>query len=172
MLKVLGAVLVFAGALGIGSSIGKSCRLHCKELLALKELLILIGNEMRIRKLPLPQMCKRLANQCEEPYAGCLKEVSEQLLLYLEASPKRVWKGVLEKRRKDFLLSDEEYQIFLDAGALFERLGRGLQEEEIQIFTEQVQFRYTKAQEELQTRQRVSRYLSAAGGIFLILLLI
>lgn len=172
MLRLIGAVFIFAGALGIGNSISKGCKRHCHELLALKELLLLIGNEMRMVRLPLPQLCSHLAKQCEEPYAGLLQEVSEELLLYMEASPKRVWTRILEKRRQEFVLSDEEYRIFVEAGALFERLGRGVQEEEIHIFSEQVQFCYRKAEEELRTKQRVSRYLSAAGGIFLILLLI
>lgn len=172
MLKGVGAVLVLVGALGIGNSISKSCKHHCRELLALKELLLLIGNEIRMVRLPLPQLCSHLAHQCEEPYAGLLEEMAGELLLYLEASPKRVWVKILQNRRKEFVLTDEEYQILIEAGSLFERLGRDVQEEEIHIFSEQVQFRYKKAEEELRTKQRVSRYLSAAGGIFLILLLI
>lgn len=172
MLKLMGALLVFTGALGIGNSISRRLKQHYHQLIALKEVLFLMGNEMRYLKVPLPQALKRMAGQCEAPFGTVLTEVAEELLQYLEASPGKVWKRVLGKHRSDYLLSQEEFQIFLEAGTILEQSNSYMQEEEVRLFTEQVQFKLVHAQEELQTKQRISRYLCGAGGLFVILILI
>jgi stage III sporulation protein AB len=172
MLKIVGAFLVFAGALGIGNSISKRLKQHYHQLIALKELLLLMGNEMRYLKTPLPQALKRIAGQCEAPFGEVLIQTADELLKYLEASPGKVWKKVLQSNRSDYLLSEEEYQIFIEAGNILEQSNTYMQKEEVALFTEQVQFKLVHAQEELRTKQRISRYLCGAGGLFLILLLL
>lgn len=172
MLKLLGALLVFTGALGIGNSISRRLKQHYHQLIALKEVLLLMGNEMRYLKMPLPQALKRMAGQCEAPFDRVLVQVAEELLQYLEASPGKVWKRVLGQNRSAYLLSEEEFQIFLEAGSILEQSNSYMQEEEVRLFTEQVQYKLVHAQEELKTKQRISRYLCGAGGLFLILILI
>lgn len=172
MLKWVGAFFIFAGALGIGNSLSGSFRKHYHQLIALKEVLLLLGNEMRYLKMPLPQALIRIANQCEEPFGETLLLIAGELQKYLEASPSRVWKRVLEERRDIFLFTDDEYRIFMDAGVILEQSNGHMQEEEVRLFEQQVQFKLVHAQEELKTKQRISRYLCGAGGIFFILLLI
>ena len=90
MLKIVGAFLVFAGALGIGNSISKRLKQHYHQLIALKELLLLMGNEMRYLKTPLPQALKRIAGQCEAPFGEVLIQTADELLKGLE-------KGIAEQ---------------------------------------------------------------------------
>lgn len=172
MLKLMGALLVFTGALGIGSSISGRLKQHYRQLIELKEVLLLMGNEMRYLKMPLPQALRRMAGQCEAPFDHVLEGWQNELLQYLEARPGKVWKRVLESNRSAFLLTEEEFQIFLEAGNILEQSDNYMQEEEVRLFTEQVQFKLVHAQEELKTKQRISRYLCGAGGLFVILLLI
>ena len=172
MLKLVGAALIFAGALGIGNSISRRFKQHYHQLVASKELLLLIGNEMRYLKMPLPQALKRIAGQCGMPFENVLMQVNAELLEYLEASPGKVWRRVLQQNRNAFLLSDEEFQILMEAGQILEQSNSYMQEEEVRLFTEQVQFKLVHAEEELKTKQRISRYLCGAGGLFLILILI
>lgn len=172
MLKIVGAIFVIAGALGIGNSISRRFKQHYHQLIASKELLLLLGNEMRYLKMPLPQALKRIAGQCEAPFDNVLIQVADELLQYLEASPGKVWKRVLQQNRTSYLLSGEEFQILLEAGNILEQSNGYMQEEEVRLFTEQIQFKLVHAEEELKTKQRISRYLCGAGGLFLILILI
>ncbi len=172
MLKWAGAICILIGAIGVGNSYSRQFGQHYRQLLALKELLLLLGNEMRYLKMPLPQALKRISGQCEEPFGALLQEVSEKLQSYMEASPSKVWKQIVAGNREKYLLSEDEYRIFQEAGVILEQSNSYMQEEEIRLYQEQLQFKLVHAQEELKTKQKLGRYLCGAGGIFLILLFV
>ncbi len=172
MLKVMGAVLILIGAIGAAGSINRRMRQHYKQLIRLKELLILTGNELKYLKAPLPLALKKISLRLEEPFKSTYRRISEELSSYEEASPYKVWQGILRDKRAEYLLSEEEFQIFLDAGTVIEQGNGYMQGEEVKLFTEQVNFRIVHAREELETKQRLCRYLCGAGGLFLILILV
>lgn len=171
MVKIVGAVLIFVGALGIGNSINARMRKHYREILHLKELLLLLGNEMRYLKIPLPMVMQRLAAQAKEPFSESFLQMAEEMNAYSRSSTREIWQGVLTANRKKYLLTDEEFQIFLEAGVILEQGNNYAQGDEVALFTEQIQFKMVHAQEELKAKQKVCSYLSAAGGVFLILIL-
>ncbi len=172
MLKAVGAALILIGAAGVSGSINRRIKQHYKQLIRLKELLILTGNELQYLKAPLPLALKRISTRLEEPFGSTYRKISEALSSYEEASPCKVWQEILKDAREAYLLSEEEFQIFLDAGAVIEQGNGYMQGEEVKLYAEQVNFRIVHAREELETKQRLCRYLCGAGGLFLILILV
>lgn len=172
MLKIVGAILIFLGAIGIGSSMNRRIRQHYHELIELKELILLLGNEMRFLKIPLPQIMKRTATQTKLPFSDSLLLMAVEMENYKEADAAKIWRAVLQNRKMHYLLDEDEFQIFLEAGSILLHDNSYMQGEEIKLFSERISYKIQNAQEELLNRQRVCRYLSAAGGIFLILILL
>lgn len=172
MLKMIGILLVLTGAAGIGASMNRGFRQHYRQLMRLKELLLLIGNELRCLRMPLPQAIRRIAGRVEEPFRDTLLQMSEQLSGYEEADPEKVWRSILQKNRGKYLFNEEEFQIFLDAGAVFGQENGYMQGEEVDLYVEQIGFRVVHTRSELETKQRLCRYLCGAGGLFLILILV
>ena len=172
MLKIAGAILVFLGAIGLGSNMNRRIRQHYHQLLELKELILLLGNEMRFLKIPLPQIMKRTAAQTSQPFSDALLHMAAEMEGYQEADAGKIWREVIQKKKSSYLLEEDEFQIFLEAGSILLHDNSYMQGEEIKLFTERISYKIQHAQEELLNRQKVCRYLSAAGGIFLILMLL
>ncbi len=172
MVKLFGAVMVLVGAIGIGQNINTRIRRHYQQIVQLKELLLLLGNEMRYLKLPLPVVMERMAKQTKEPFSESFVQMADEMNHFRQASPMEIWQSILQKNRKKYLLSEEEFQVYLEAGVILEQGNSYAQGEEVTLFTEQVQYKMVHAQEELKNRQKVCSYLSAAAGVFLILILL
>lgn len=172
MLKIAGAIFIFLGAIGCGSSINRRIRGHYHQLLELKELILMLGNEMRYLKIPLPQVMRRTSTQVKAPFSEALCAMAEEMEHYHEADAGKIWRMVLGGKRKQYLFDEEEFQLFLEAGCLLSQVNSHMQGEEVRLFTERLTYKIGRAQEELVGRQKICRYLSAAGGIFLILLLL
>jgi stage III sporulation protein AB len=172
MLKIAGAILIFLGAVGLGSCMNRRIRQHYHELIDLKELILLMGNEMRFLKIPLPQIMKRTAKQTRQPFSDSLLLMAVEMEDYKEADAAKIWREIIAKNKKKYLLEEDEFQIFLEAGNIMLHDNSYMQGEEIKLFTERISYKIQHAQEELLNKQRVCRYLSTAGGIFLILMLL
>ncbi len=172
MLKIAGSIFIFLGAIGLGSCINRRIKQHYHQLLELKELILFLGNEMRYLKIPLPQLLKRTSGQVGRPFSDSLLRMADEMAGYQEADAGKIWKKVLTQQRGNYLFDQEEFQIFLEAGVILARGSTYMQGEDIGLFTERISYKIHHAQEELLNRQKVCRYLSAAGGAFLILILL
>ncbi len=172
MLRVVGCLSILSGMLGISQVYAAGIRAHYRQLLDGKELLYRLGNEMCYLKLPLPQLLERLAQTIHAPYSGILTDLAAELEAYREADVKKLWCEILQHHKKEFLLSMTEYRTLQEAGSILTHENGQMQEGAVRLYSEQFDRLIEQAAKEMENRLKLCRYLSAAAGIFLILVLI
>ncbi|MDE7062463.1 MAG: stage III sporulation protein AB [Lachnospiraceae bacterium] len=172
MVRLLGAVLILAGAAGMGWDYCNRLRGHYQQLLLWKEYIWCIEYEMVQRRRPLPEIAALLKERQEPPFEAFFADMEAELQKYENSSPRIIWQELAEKYRKDFHWSGEEARIFADCGSLVGQTGRDMVPEAAKQLMEQIDFCIGKEQRELAGKLKVSAYLCAAGGVFLVLVLI
>lgn len=172
MVRLLGAVLILAGAAGIGWDYCSRLRSHFRQLLLWKEYIRYMEYEMVQRRRPLPEIAALLKARQEPPFEDFFAELEEELQKYESSSPRVIWQELAEKYRREFHWSDEEARIFADCGSLVGQTGRDMVPEAARQLTEQIDFCIGKEQQALSGKLKVGAYLCAAGGVFLVLVLI
>lgn len=171
MLKFVGAGLILAAALGCIFSKELEFSEHKLQLEEFAMLFSLLQNEMCLLRLPLSLALEHCSMHLHNPYQDFCAAVGERLALH-QGSAQEIWRGLLEERRREFLLDEEEFRLLKEAG---EVLGMGnveFKEELFAVYEKRLEGLSLSYETSLGRRRRVSRYGTLLAGIFLIILFI
>ena len=154
MVRLIGAVLILFGTVGIGYDRMQQIKRHYKGLLDWRECMLKIQGDMQSLKKPLPDIIAELGHHAPETFQSFFMHLHKELMQYENSSPK------------------EEGQLFLECGRLLEQGSGGLFEKEAEILIERINILIQREQTEMRERIKVSMYLCATAGIFLVLILV
>ena len=91
---------------------------------------------------------------------------------YENSSPKSCWKEAWKVWENREIFTKEEGQLFLESGRLLEQGSGGMFEKEAELLIERINILIQREQTEMRERIKVSMYLCATAGIFLVLILV
>lgn len=172
MVRLLGVLLILAGTAGIGWDYCGRLRGHYRQLLLWKEYIWCIEYEMVQRRRPLPEIAALLKGRGEPPFEAFFADMEAELQKCENSSPRQIWQELSKRYRKEFGWNSEEARIFSECGSLVGQTGRDMVPEAAGQLMEQIDFCIGKEQRELSGKLKVGAYLCAAGGVFLVLVLI
>lgn len=172
MLKLAGAGLILFSSLVYGLQLRQRLSEHVKQLIGLKEMLLMLSGEISYAKTPLGEAFRHMASREKEPFCSFLKEVAGRMETERERGLSRIWKDALTAQRGSFYFSGEEWELFLNFGEKFGYLDADMQLNYISLCIQQTDTKIVQAQKELAAKQKVYQCLSILGGLFCILILI
>lgn len=172
MLKVIGAGLILFAATVLGLQLKLRVAEHLRQLVGLKEMLLMLSGEMSYGRTPLAEAFSNIAGQGKAPYDRLLLAVSRRAEQEQELALSQIWQSEAKKQKEHFLLSGEEFSLLLGVGENFGYLDLTMQLGHIALSIQQVENRIVLAQGELSAKQKMYQYLSVMCGLFLILILI
>lgn len=171
MLKFAGAGLILLASLGYIFSRETEFSEHKRQLEEFSLLLSLLQNEMCLLRLPLEPALEHCSMHLHDPYRCLCAQVGEELALR-QGSAQEVWRGLLEKKRREFLLDDEEFRLLLETGGVLGMGNAEFKEELFEVYERRLEGLQASYETSLEHRRRVSRYGTLLAGIFLIILFI
>ena len=169
MLKFAGTGLILLACLGYIFSREREFSEHKKQLEEFAMLLSFLQNEICLLRLPLELALEHAGKHLHYPYRR-LCELAGEELGRRQGSAQEIWRGQLEKMRREFLLDGEEFRLLAEAG---EVLGMGnveFKEELFAVYEKRLEGLAAAYETSLERRRRVSRYGTLLAGIFLIIL--
>lgn len=172
MVRLIGVVLILFGAVGIGYDRIREIKRHYEGLLDWRECMLKIQGDMQSLKKPLPDIIAELGRYAPEAFRPFYKNVYKELMQYENSSPKSCWKEAWKSWENRKIFMKEEGQLFLECGRLLEQGSGGLFEKEAEILIGRINLLIQREQEEMRERIKVSMYLCATAGIFLVLILV
>lgn len=172
MVKLTGAGLILFAAAVLGIQMKQKLAQYVNQLIAWKEMLLMLSGEMNYAKAPLQEAFRHIAERGKEPFSRMLSEIADRMEQDRERTLQEIWRDAVEGHKKEFLFSQEERELLGSLGDNFGYLDLQMQQNLIRLQAEQLENRIEKARGELLTRQKLYQYLSVMGGLFLILLLI
>lgn len=171
MLKFAGAALILLASLGYICAKEYEFSEHKKQLEEFSLLISLLQNEMCLLRLPLELVLEHCSMHLHNPYRELCALAGEELARR-EGGAQEVWRGLLAKKRRTFLLDDEEYRLLTELGEVFGMGNAEFKEELLAVYEKRLAGLAAAYETGLERRRRVSRYGTLLAGIFLIILFI
>lgn len=172
MVRLIGVVLILLGTVGIGYDRMQQIKRHYKGLLDWRECMLKIQGDMQSLKKPLLDIIAELGHHAPEGFQSFFMQVHKELMQYENSSPKSCWKEAWKSWENREIFTKDEGQLFLECGRLLEQGSGGLFEKEAEILIERINILIQREQTEMRERIKVSMYLCATAGIFLVLILV
>lgn len=171
MLKILGGALVLLAAVFYGFRLSMEQQEHLDQLLAMKEMFLMMAGEISYTKTPLREAFFRISEQNKEPFSGFLKQAAEEL----EENQESIgvfWRNLVDREEARFLFSREEKELLKRAGENFGYLDGQMQLKNLELYIGQAEVMIERFQKELKEKQKLAQTLSVMCGLFVIILLI
>lgn len=171
MLKIAGGIIVLVAAAFYGWRLSMEQQEHLEQLLAMKEMFLMLEGEISYTKTPLREAFVRIATQNKEPFAGFLKKAAEGLLENRK-SMGDYWRSLVEQEENRFLFSKEERELLKRSGENFGYLDGQMQLKNLELYIGQAEVMIEQFQKELKEKQKLAQTLSVMCGLFVIILLL
>ena len=171
MLKLIGSILIIGASLLYGFRIRRELQEHLDQLVAMKEMFLMLRGEISYARTPLKEAFLQIASQNKEPFCGFLTKAAKEMNAN-EESMGNFWSRLVEQESGRFLFYEPERGLLQRAGENFGYLDSQMQFKNLELYMEQAEVLIQNAQAQLKDRQKLSSVLSLMCGLFLVILLI
>ena len=170
MLKVVGAVLLLAGGIGLGLSAVRRLERRVTALRSLTQALELMEQELDFRLPPMKELIAETARRSAEPASGFLRTCAEKMD-HLDGQP---LSGLWQQAALEQLpaLKPCDLETLFSVGTVLGRYDAESQRSAISTARERLAGFLADAVEERHRHGRVYGTLGAAAGAFLVILLL
>ena len=172
--KVLGSLLVFLAAAGLGTAKSMEYRGRIRTLAEMRRLFLLLDGEIRSSRTPVPDAFLHMSSRMQEEYQAFLLELSEELNRMGGEQFRELWCRVLAQHfgggRMD--LKKEDLELLASFGDVFGYLDTQMQLDAIRLMQEQLLERMSSLAGNCTSQMRLARLMGVSAGIFLVLILI
>ena len=170
MLKLLGAVLLTAGAAAMGFSASAQLGRRVKSLRALLGALELADRELSFRLTPIPELLDELSRRSQSPACGFFGRCLDGLDRLGERSLGQLWEEALADWPMD--LAEEDREALAELGQVLGRYDGEGQREAIALTRARLEGNLTAAEADRDGRGRLYQALGMAAGSFFVILLL
>ena len=112
MLKLIGALLVIAGGIGMGFSYRQEMQDRLYHTKMLHRIIELLESEIGYSKATLPEACGNVASRLPKPYIDGLEKVREIMNSNRGLTFLFVWKQEMGKSLTDITIGKREKEVF------------------------------------------------------------
>lgn len=172
MLKLIGAVLIIAGAAGLGISYRQDFKDRLYHTKCLYTILELLESEISYSKAALPEACRMISNRIMNPYSAGLYNVWEIMNLNNGLTFSLAWKQEMGKCMYDIPIGNTEKEAFLKFAE-----STGYADNQMQLkMLEKCKITLGGAikhqEERMENKSKVVMSIGLMGGLFLTIVLL
>lgn len=160
------------GAYAYGYCTGLEYKRHIEELEILNRIIWQIRGEISYTKAPLAEVFARVGGRAEEPYRAWLHNLSREIEDKGQRTLGVLWREAVREELKSLLLSGEEKAELENLGNQMSYLDIRMQEAALSLYGKRLEERRETLLMGLQEKRRLSACLGAAGGVFLVIILV
>ncbi|MGP7816204.1 stage III sporulation protein SpoIIIAB [Niallia sp. 01092] len=170
MLKILGAIIIFASTSWAGMELSKALSERPKQLRQLKSALQSLEAEIMYGHTPLHEASRRLAEQLGNPLSVFFAHFAHKLT-YEETTVKNAWTTSLEDIWKKTAMKQPELEIMKQFGETLGRHDRFSQQKQIMLTLSHLEREEVEARD-IQTKyEKMLKSLGILSGLLIIILL-
>ena len=173
MIRLAGFSMIGLSCSGLGIWYAWQLKQRLEHLHAMNRIIELLVSLLQYGKSTLPECCRQLAAQTEEPYHGAFTKVYQKLAENKGSSFSEIYAEIMGKALKGIgALKEQDRQLFLQCVL---QQGCGDTETGIRLIRRQQELlieRITRLEAENREKSRMAVGLGTLGGILLIIILL
>lgn len=171
MLWMLGAMLTLVGSMGVGFCILGRMGAQTAELKLFSMAFRILASEVAYSHAPLPEALKSCGCKTGGKLGTCFKQMADEIGGPGGKTLEYCWYARMSCYLEQSVLSRKEKEQILTFPSRTGFLDRGLQEQTILLFAEEIEEQAGRAQEAERENRRMVIGLSTAGGLLAAILL-
>jgi stage III sporulation protein AB len=171
MIRIIGAVLITAGAAAWGFLGVVRLRTRAKSLTALASALGAVKSEICDRLTPMPELLEQMEAEATYPANLLFKNASEKLSSLGNKPFSAIW-GQAVKATPELLLTPSEELVLTELGLSLGRYDITEQKSAISYAQRRMEEYSRKAEAEREKNSKVHAFLGVAAGIFAVVILL
>lgn len=172
MVKLLGVVLLMIGSIGFSAGLCNEQKRKYMLLVEMKQMFVLIQEDIRYSGLPLPLIIEKTAKKVKEPFRGALTQISWELLKNGGEMLFEVWEKEMKHIFEESAFLKKQQELLLEfpkSLGFWEREG---QAKAITFYIEESDKWILQMEKEEKDKNKVIMSLGAAAGILLSVMLL
>lgn len=170
--KVIGAVCILAASGAFGLQLDRRIKWKCMLLQEMYELLVFFEKEMTFHRTPIQESFRCAAGKCTTELGGTLRAAANQIDRRDGRSFQKIWIEAVRTCIPATLLDGEECDAFMEAADALCNADTVMQQTLLRRHSDRFAALWRKEQAVYQEKSALYRKLSAAGGVFLVILLL
>lgn len=172
MLRIIGIMLLTGGSAGLGWSVRNSLKERLHTLYRIRQILLMLQNEITYSRASLPEACRRVGTRLEEPFGSAFAQIYEDMLANSGCSFYTIWKRNMETCLKSSKLSGEDKRILVEFGECAGYVDGQMQGKAVEHYMHSLDLSVKKLEEDMANKSRVIMSLSVMGGLLLSIMLL
>lgn len=170
-LKLIGSICVIAATTGLGYFKGLDYKKQIEELERLKQVIWQLRGEMKYMRIPLDELCRRIARKVEFPYDQWLDGIVTQMRTQESVSFGALWKKETEKLIKDIRLPEETGKELSVLGYQLGYIDIEMQEQAFAWYEKKLEDKRKKLSEKVDEKRKLCNCLGIMSGILFVILI-
>ena len=170
-LKIIGSVFIIAATTGFGYFKGLDYQKQIEELERLKRVIWQLRGEMKYTRIPLNELCKRIARKAEFPYDIWLGGIVAQMNGQETRSLGALWKQETEKLIKDIRLPEEMGKELSVLGYQLGHIDIEMQEQAFAWYEKKLEEKRTRLSEQVEEKRKLCNCLGVMSGMLVVILI-
>lgn len=172
MLKLIGALLVIAGGMGMGLSYRQEMQDRLYHTKCLHRIIELLESEIGYSKATLPEACKSVAVRFPNPYKDGLEKVREIMNSNRGLTFLFVWKQEMGKSLTDITIGKREKEVFLNFPESNGYIDNMTQLKTLEKCKGELDKAISAQEEKIENKSKVVMSMGLIGGLFLTIVLL
>ena len=172
MLKAIGLFLILIGGAGSGYAFSTQLSSRYAQLKELQRMTALLIGEISYGNTPLPEGLAQVGKRLNEPFAGFLKELSEELKKKPQETLEELFAKHVKTDLKHSCLKPGDLEALLRMSSSLGYLDRDMQLRNLRLYETEVQQEITDTYASMPGKKKMYQTLGIMGGLFLVILLI
>lgn len=172
MLRIIGIITLLIGCIGLGLSLQNRMKDNLSSLNRIRQIFLMLQNEIIYSKASLPEACKRIGERTQEPYKSSFYQIYEIMAQNRGDSFSKVWKDNMSECTALLPLAQNDKNIFLSFGDCAGFMDGKMQADAIEQYIHDLDLSVKKLEEEMAGKSKVIMSLSVMGGLLAVIILI
>lgn len=172
MLRGIGAFLLLCGSAGVGWTMKNSLKERLRTLYRIRQIFLMLQNEITYSKASLPEACRRIGGRLEEPFHDAFFRIYEDMSANGGGSFSGIWKKNMELCIKGLDISQEDKRILTGFGECAGYMDGQMQAKAVDRYMHELDLSIKKLEDDMVNKSKVIMSLSIMGGMLLAIILI
>lgn len=170
MIRIMGALLLFAACCGAGFEKSRQCRGRVCQLRELIKISDFLKGEISFAKSTLPEALERIGEKTVDPFSDFVKKLAERMKKYSGEDFSYTLRLTMEEMLKDTYLVREDIEDFYGAACYLGYLDREMQIHILDRYLKEQTQKVEMLSAQMPKQQKLFRSLGILGGAFLVIL--
>jgi len=171
LLRIVGALAVLAGSVGLGLYYAAREGFRAKELLEFKKALLILSSEIEYMRSPLAVACANIARRTDASVSRLFQYFADQLTAGDGDTAYQLWLTSAQQVKANSFMAAEDWDVIEGFGKTLGYLDKNMQQNAISYAVNYIDDKAAALQTTSDKNKRMYRSLGAIGGLLITVVL-